>query len=57
MIKWTIDQFISLVIIIGLIACAPLEITVPRLCPGCEMFSDAATADAIALNETGVGTK
>ena len=33
-VKWTADQCISLVIIIGLMARAPLEITVARLCPG-----------------------
>jgi len=36
-IKWTTDQCISLVIIIGLMACAPLEVTVARLCPGSEI--------------------
>ena len=35
--KWTTNQYV-LVIIIGLMACAPLEIIVPRLCPGSEIF-------------------
>ena len=36
-VKWTTDQCISLVVIIGLMACAPLEITVARLCLGSEI--------------------
>jgi len=36
-VKWTTDQCISLVIISGLMACTPLEITVAWLCPGSEI--------------------
>jgi len=42
-----------LVIIIGLMVCAPLEIIVPRLCPGSEIFLAPPLLDsAIDLNES-----
>ena len=36
-VKWTTDQCISLVIIIGLMVCDQLEITQARLCPSSEI--------------------